>query len=289
MTATSGFQKLAAAFSVAALALGTGCAEKESADPNAAMREIYYLSDLPGQVDPLERYAEQALAQQQAEFTPVQFEIAREVIARELGAKNVEQAVLQRLAEQSQREHLDAALAWLKRPEVAEIMRAKSTAWSTEGQLEMKAFFEGEGGEPPPASRQALIERYDAATNTSALAAETMLLSAYAVAVMHDALKPPDEQQGPAKLRDAMAAQRNVLKPIFKATSSVSTRFAFRNLTDDEIEEFLEFVESPPGQWLYATTSTSFLNGLLGITANLGGVYVAKLPPQARSIQAQSE
>lgn len=277
----SGFGQIATFLMSAALATGLGCTEEEPADPNAAIREIYYLSDLQGQVQPIAIYAEQALDQQTAIFTSEQREIARAVIEKELNAKKVEAAILQRLADQPQREHLDAARKWLQTPAVEDFMQSKMMSWSPAGLQEMKAFVESQQGKPVNERREALIERFDKATNASGLAAETMLLSAYGIAVMHDVLQPVDERSGPEALRESMASQRNVLKPIFKETSAVSARFAFRNLSDDEVEAFVDFLESPPGQWLYSTTQSTFLNGLLGITANLGSIYIAALPTQA--------
>jgi len=264
----------------ATLAVGAGCAKEEPVDPNARMREIYYLSDLQGRVQPIEIYVEQALSQQTKEFTPDQLEIAREVVRRELNPKKVEQATLERLAEQPQREYVEEAIAWLKTPAVARFMQARSSAWSPSGLLEMRTYAEKLKEEPMSGERMALIERFDKATNSSGLAAETMLLAAYGVAVMHDVLKPVDERMGPAALRESMISQRPILQPIFKQTALVTVGFAFRDASDAEVEKMVEFVESEPGQWLYKTTSSTFLNALLGITANLGGIYSIALPPQ---------
>jgi len=277
----NGFSQITAFLMSAALATGLGCADEEPVDPNAGIREIYYLSDLQGQVWPIETYAGQALDQQVSVFTPEQREIARVVIQKELNPKKIEAAVLQRLSDQPQREHLDAARKWLRTPIVEEFMKSKIMAWSPPGLQEMKIFVESQQGKPVNESREALIERFDKGTNSSGLAAETMLLSAYGVAVMHDVLQPEDKRKGPEALRESMASQRNLLKPIFKETSAVAARFAFRNQSDAEIEAFVDFVESPAGEWLYSTTQSTYLNSLLGISANLGSIYLAALPTQA--------
>jgi hypothetical protein len=274
-----GIRKVAAVLSFAVLAGGLGCEEAmQPADPDAKMREIYFLSYLPGQVDPVGLYVEQALGQQKSIFTAEQYAVAEKVVHEQMSAEKLEAATLKRLAAQPQREYLDEGLAWLNTPNVRKFMAKKSAAWSPTGLQEMKVYLEKEPQNPPSERRLALIERYDTATNSSGLTAETMLLSAYGVAVMHDALQPTDQRLGPQKLQDSMATQRSVLTPIFKETSTVAHKFAFGDLSDDELEEIVVFAESNPGQWLYTTISTTFLNGVLESTANLGSLFLAALP-----------
>jgi len=279
MIGRNGVRKVAALAFCAALGFGLGCEKAmETADPDAQMREIYFLSYLPGQVEPVGAYVEQALGQQKPLFTEEQYSVAEAVVKRELSPEKIEAATLERLAEQPQREYLDEGLAWLKTPPVRKFMAMRSSAWSPAGLVEMKAYMEQEQQNPPSPERIALIERYDAATNSSGLTAETMLLAAYGVAVMHDALQPPEKRLGPQKLQESMASQRAVLAPIFKETSIVAHKFAFSSLSDEQVAEIVEFAESNPGQWLYTTISTTFLNALLQSTANLGTLFLAALP-----------
>jgi len=252
----------------------------EPADPNAKMREIYFLSFLPGQVQPVETYVLQALDQQQQLFTPEQLKIGRQVVSEATRADKLEALTVERLAEQPQREFLDEGLEWLKTPPVRKFMALAAATWTADGMDDMKQYFLSEAENPPSDERMALIERYDQATNYSGLSAETMLLAAYGVAVMHDSLQPVEERVGPKKLQDEMATQRPVLTPIFKETSIVAHKFAFSQSTDEEVKAIVEFAESIPGQWLYTTISTTFLNAVLEATANLGGQFVAALPEE---------
>jgi hypothetical protein len=162
-------------------------------------------------------------------------------------------------------------------------MAERASAWSPTGPMQMKSFIEQLRHNPPSQRRLALIEQYDEATKASGFATETMLLAGYGVSVMYDALKPVGERMGPQKLRDSIPTQRGVLIPIFKETSAIAAAYAFRDISDDELESFVKFAASQPGQWLYATTSTTFLDALLGKTANLGTLFLAALPDTART------
>lgn len=274
-----GVRKIAALLWCTALATGLGCEKAmETADPNAQMREIYFLSSLPGQVAPVRLYVEQALGQQRSLFSEEQFEIAESVVSNQMSAEKLEAATLKRLTEQPQREFMQEGLDWLKTPVVRKFMSLRSSAWSPAGLQQMKTYMEHEQQNPPSAERLALIERYDTATNSSGLTAETMLLAAYGVAVMHDTLQPIEARLGPQKLQESMASQRSVLGPIFKETSMVAHKFAFSQASDEEVAAIVEFSESDAGQWLFTTMSTTFLNAALESTANLGTLFIAALP-----------
>ena len=255
----------------------------QPADPDIGMRQIYFLSYLPGQVTPVLGYVQQALEQQRENFTDEQFAIAESLVERQLKSEVLEAAILQRLADQPHREYLDESIAWLNLPTVRKFMALQATAWSPRGQQEMRAHIEQELANPPSEQRLELIERYDQATHSSSVMAETMLLAAYGVAVIHDSLKPPDERLGASGLQDAIGPQRAVLKPIFKETSNLAHRFAFSQASDDEIESMVLFAESDAGQWFFSTISSNYLNALLEATANLGDLFRAAYPESPTS------
>jgi len=226
----------------------------------------------------VESYVLQALGQQRTLFTEEQFNIAEKVITENTRAEKIEALTLKYLTEQTQRDFLDESLEWLKTPPVRKFMALKSVAFTPESMEDMKEYFLKEAENPPSAERMALIERYDEATNYSGLAPETMLLTAFGVAVIHDSLLPPEERLGAKKLQDSTATQRSVLKPIFKETSIVAHKFAFSQSTDEEVRSIVEFAESNPGLWLYTTISATFLNAVLEATAGLGPNFLAALP-----------
>ena len=67
-----------------------------------------------------------------------------------------------------------------------------------------------------------------------------------------------------------MNSKRALLEPIFEETSAVTSLFAFRDLSDEEIEAFVIFSESEAGRWYHETTSSVFLETLRETTASLG-------------------
>jgi hypothetical protein len=283
MFAHTGIRDFAALLLATALVWSQGCSEPTPADPNAGMRDIYSLSDLSGRIRSILDYANEALAKQRAQFTEEQLEIAKQVIREQFASERLGRRVLEFLEKRAEREYLDETLEWLETPLGEKIMRVKIASYSPADPAEMASFIEETRADPPSQKRLDLIERYDAAAHLSRMTSETVLLSAYGVAVMADSLKPEAERRGPKALQTSMISKRALLKPIFKETSAVASLFTFRDLSDEELETFVIFSESEAGRWYHETTSSVFLGTLFETTANLGSALVAALPAQPSS------
>jgi hypothetical protein len=283
MFAHTGIRDFAALFLATALVWSQGCSDTTPADPNAGMQEIYYLSDLSGQIRPVLGYVDSALAKQQAQLTAEQFEIAKQVIREQFASEKLEKRVLEFLEKRAGREYLDEALEWLRTPLGKKIMRAKIATYSPVDPAEMTSFVEQKQANPPSQKRLELIERYDTAGLLSAMASTTVLLSAHGAAARADAVKPEDERLGPEALLKSMNSQSALLEPIFEETSAVTSLFTFRDFSDEEIEALVVFSESEAGKWYHGTTSSVFLKTLWETTTSLGDTFIVALPAQPSS------
>jgi hypothetical protein len=283
MFARKGIRDLAALLLGAVLVSSPGCSDPTPADRNAGLREIFTLSDLSGQIQPVIDHVNASLEQQRTRFTAAQFEIAKQVVQEQFALEKVERRMLGILEKRTEREHVNENLEWLRTPLGKKIVEARIATYRPGSAAEMASFMEKKRANPPSQKRLELIERYDTAANLSGIASETMLLPAYGIAIMVDALEPKDERQGPKALRESVISRRALLEPIFKEMSAVTSLFAFRDLSDEEIEALVVFSESEAGKWYYGTTSTVFLQALLEITSNLGAPLIAALPAQPSS------
>jgi hypothetical protein len=283
MFAHTGIRHCAALLAATAAVSLQGCSEPQPKDPNAGVREIYALSDLPARIAHVVDYANEALAKQREQFAEEPFEIAKRVIREQLAPERLEEQVLESLAERAEREHVEVALEWLESPLGEKVVRDRAASYEPADPEEVASFVEGTRVNPPSRKRLELIERYGAAAHLSRMTSESVLLSAYGVAVMVDSLKPEPERQGPQALKASMISKRALLEPIFQETSAVSSLFAFRDLSDEELGTLVSFSESESGRWYHDTTSSVFLDALLDTTANLGSALLVALAAQPAS------
>jgi hypothetical protein len=283
MRAHSGIRFSAALFLAAALAWSQGGSNAARAEPNAGPREIYQLSDLSGRIQLVLGYANEALAKRQAQFTAEQFEVAKQVIRQQFAAEKLERRLLQILEERAGGDYPKGALDWLRTPLGRKIMRARIASYDPVDPAEMADFAEQRQANPPSQKRLELIERYSNSALLSSVDSMTVLFASYGVAAMVEALKPEGERLGPEALMKSMDSQRALLEPIFEETSAVTSLFAFRNLSDEEIEALVAFSESEAGQWYHGTTSSTFVETLRETTASLGDAFLAALRARSES------
>lgn len=283
MFAHAGIRDFAALLVATVLVWSQGGSNAAHADPNAGAREIYELSDLSAQIRPVLAYAIEALVQHQNQFTAEQFDIAIQVLREHLSSEKLEAHVLKSLEKRANSEHVDEALEWLRTPLGGKTLRARIAIHSPVDPLEMASFVEEKQANPPSQKRLKLTERYEDAARLHDMTSATVLMCAYGVAAMADALKPEHERLGREALLKSMTSQRALLEPIFDETSTITSQFIFRDFSDEEIEAVVAFSESDAGSWYLGTTSTAFLEALQETTASLGEVFLLALPARTPS------
>jgi hypothetical protein len=283
MFGESGIRKFATLLCAATLTWCLACSETTPVEPNPAMDEIYWLSDLQGQIETVVEYTNGALDPQREQFTAEQFEVAKQLVREQFAAKKLTQMTLARLQAEGSSPFVDEALAWLQTPTVRKVMKAKGATWSPTGLAGMKSVVDQRKQDPPSEKRLELVERYDQAAGQSEVVQSTIQMSGLAVAVMADSLEPAPEQQGIPALQASMNARRKLIKPFFKEMSIVTSLVYFHDLSEEEIEAFVAFSESEAGRWYYETTSSAFLDTLQEVAEDLGRVFVAALQAQPSS------
>lgn len=280
MYAETGVRRVTTLLFIAASATGFGCPKPTPTDSDAGMRELYFLSDTKAAIGDFILFANEAMAQQQPNLTDEQFDAATRVIHDHMSAERIQELVLERLANRAEREYLGETLDWLRSPLGTRAMAVEHVSWTSQGMTDMVDFMQEAEKNPPSAKRRELIERYDTASHISDRNAEAMLLAGYGTAVMMDALKPKEEQLGPEQLLKSLDSKRQLLRPLFKETMALTSLFAFRDLTDEELEAYVTFCESDAGQWFTGTLSGAFIDAIRSATENLGNAFIAALSRQ---------
>jgi hypothetical protein len=163
---------------------------------------------------------------------------------------------------------LDAALAWYRSPLGRRITRH-----------EVAAIAGGRAGAPVPSeARIELVQRLDERGGASETALDVAMALARSLARAAEPLRPAHLRLTPDQLEDRLArARTEALAPI-RITCLGNMLFAYRELSDDELAEYVRFVESPAGQW-YAATLNQALVDAASVAAELAAVELLTLVP----------
>lgn len=169
---------------------------------------------------------------------------------------------------------IDAILDWFDTGVGRSVAEATAGAAEDQALRDLAGFIARFEGEPPPVERLALIERYNAATRSSELGVALMLGVARGNLEAVELLLPPDQRLADGEMNRRLDAARERLAASLDQQGIVTTMFLMRDLSADELEAHVAFLEGPAFQW-YA--------------ANVGAALDAAVAAAAADLRAKAE
>jgi hypothetical protein len=158
---------------------------------------------------------------------------------------------------------LDKVLKWLDSPLGKKCTRLEEAASTPETLSEVKKFAARLKQAPPAANRLDILRRLDAAvkaTETNVeIAMNTQLAVAFAVVK-----SLPLEQQGPLKdIAAQLEKNRPQIEAVMKSQTLIFALYTYQNLTNGELETYIQFATSPAGVKYHGATISGFKKALL--------------------------
>jgi hypothetical protein len=158
---------------------------------------------------------------------------------------------------------LDKVLKWLDSPLGKKCTRLEESASTPETLSEVKKFATRLKQAPPAANRLDILRRLDAAvkaTETNVeIAMNTQLAVAFAVVK-----SLPLEQQGPLKdIAAQLEKNRPQIEAVMKSQTLIFALYTYQNLTNGELEAYIQFATSPAGVKYHGATISGFKKALL--------------------------
>lgn len=129
-------------------------------------------------------------------------------------------------------------------------------------QAEEKAWKSKLGESPPPEERIALIVELDRAAWVSQVAVETWTIMSTVSALAAAAAGPRDEQIGPDQIEQLRDAVRKKIAEPIRQEVLLSMLFTYRNATAEELRAYIDFHETPAGQWYRRAVGSAMLRSL---------------------------
>jgi hypothetical protein len=143
-------------------------------------------------------------------------------------------------------------LEWLRSP-LGRRFYALEIAVNAPGQGEQFTEFVRELKSRPPArERIALIGRSLQAMGSVDTYADAAAIVAQPVVVTLDALAPKERRMNAEQILEVLGFFRDLVRPEIEWALAQRAFFAYRDVDDAELRQYVEFLESPPGRSLYA-------------------------------------
>lgn len=166
---------------------------------------------------------------------------------------------------------LESALAWYRSPLGRRITRAEIAAIAAAGEGVVIPW--------PSDARLEAVRRLDASGGASETAVDLTLAILRSLSRALEPFRPAHLRQSADQLEDRLARVRTEALTPIRIASLQSMLFAYRELTDPELSEYVRFMESPAGQW-YAASMNGALVGAVSVAAELAAAELVALLPQ---------
>jgi hypothetical protein len=171
---------------------------------------------------------------------------------------------------------LERAVAWYGSPLGRRITGQELAALVAAGDAEAVADLEQKR---PSSRRLELIERLDAAGGASETTVDVTVAIVRSLTLAFQPGLPAVAGLSRAELDRQIFRARNRTLQDMRGLCMVSMLLAYRGLSDDELERYVQFVESDAGQW-YTSVMNSALLAAVGAAADATAAELATAVPQ---------
>lgn len=243
-------------------------ASAETAEPSEQSKALFRLSGLEKQIQSIEPQTVDGIATQASQLPPelqeVLVRIARETFATDVLTREA----LARLDAQIVPGKAEQALVWLRSPQGRKITSLEEAASTGEGIRGLQSYAASLQENMPAATRVELVRRLDTATGATQLLVDTAIATTLAVVVALDATS--DAPKTIDDLKKELEPTRAQLRPVFEQTMLVSFLYTYRDLSDEKLVEYIEFLESDTGSWYNRVASQAMVGAITASTLRLG-------------------
>lgn len=186
----------------------------------------------------------------------------RQSFAHALMPERIESEIRSRLVLGLPQETMLATLTWLQSDLGKKVTAVELNAGSAVNSIELTTFVLQLQLERPSPERLQLARRIEDITQGSELAAEAWETVVVAIARAIEADLVNKGPQRIEKLQEYLDSVRSNIKAVLQQGRLLQVLFTYRALTDDELTQYVEFLEAPTGREM-----TKVVNGALQAAA----------------------
>jgi hypothetical protein len=158
---------------------------------------------------------------------------------------------------------------WLESPLTGHMEDLLGHAADPEAREEIVAFADGLRKSPPTQARLILVHRLYEATSSCDMEVEATLATVRALAEALNPILPAASQFSESDLNQALKTVKAAYQPVMKNAKFVQYLFAFRSVSDEELEQYVAGWESDAGRWWTRVQRDGFASATRTIAANL--------------------
>jgi hypothetical protein len=264
---------------LAGLVLALAPAPPARAEADALAREIVAFSSRGAQLASMAEQVQLGIERNGASLPLVTRELLLRAVAVHLAPEALRSGVVERLAPRIEPARAGEVLRWLKSPLGRRVTRLEQEASTPEGLAGLEAFAQQLHDALPPRSRLELMRRIEAAGRAVDFTLDVTARTSLGIALALDATLPASDQSSPEQLRAFIESQRVRLLPVVEQSVRVAYLYRYRDVSDENLGHYAEFLESEAGVWYVRETQHALLETLAEASLALGDAIAKELAP----------
>ncbi len=244
-----------------------------------AVDELLEMSGLKRQMKTIALDAREQVHQSLGHLEPRDLKGVAAATARTLDPDIVYASVLDEFSQSMDDTKVAAVRLWYRSPLGRKLTEIELASATPERQRELTAFVAEWQVKPPAPTRVALIQRLDAAAGATEMSVELIVGITQAVVRVADPYLPPERRLKPGQL-DAQARQiRLATLEAFRQGNTVAMLYVYRNVEDQDLARYIQFLESEAGAWYGNTLRRSVVYALAAAVERTATDLVRVVPP----------
>ncbi len=217
-------------------------------------------------------FVDQLLAALERQRHPVPSKLRRQIrqsFVDALTPERLESEIRARLLDGLSQDTTLATVSWLRADVGKRIIAAELNASSPEKSVQFATFLLQLQVERPAPERLQLIRRIEQITQGSEMATEAWEAVVSAVARALEAEYRTKNLKGKEQLQEYLASIRGSVKDMFQQARIVQALFTYRLLTDEDLQQYAEFLETPAGRDVTQTINRAVQGAAIGAIQNV--------------------
>lgn len=192
----------------------------------------------------VEQFEEEA-----ADFDDETRRIIREKITQEFNDDLVIKDALEFLSINNNAVHMAAVRDWLNLPLTVKMNELELDANSPERETEREAFLNALQNSPPPQQRIDSILEFDEITDATYQTVSIITDLYLALIKTMNPYQPGSQRMDEDETEQIRQSIMTQLLPMYENVTIAMNLFTYRNVSDEELNEYIEFYKTESGQW----------------------------------------
>jgi phosphoribosylanthranilate isomerase len=256
------------------------------ASPENLIRLALELSGIERRIKEIPSYVTAELLRNKDMLDPGVYAQAGKLISSCYQPDDLYQALINRLNTKADKEQFRRLLEKLRTPAIKKVFRAQEDARKPEAAPAKADFIARLELYQPTQERVDLLQKLDLVTAASELDIKMQLLAFRDCLSALNLCYAPERRTPPEAIDASVNATRTKLLAASHNSVFISSLFTYRDISEEELKEYLAFYESPLGKWFLKSTEEFLLYGW-GVAETK--IAQAVVPPSPEEAQPQAK